>query len=92
MAVVAAVMSIGIGLLATLTMLVMLIAGGANSTPAEITQIKWMMIGVALVGLVGLVGGIWGIVAGRPWLGAGFGIAPLVASIALVVVLVKLEW
>lgn len=87
-----AVLSAVAGGLATLTMLVMLMAGGANSSPAQITQIKWMMIGVALVGVIGLGGAVWAMIAGKPWLGAGLGIAPAVVVIAMIVVLVKLEW
>ena len=92
MAAVFSVLSMAAGALATLMMLVMLMASGANSSPAQILQIKWMMIGVAVIGLGGLVGGIWTLVAGRPWVSAGIGIVPAVAVMVLVVVLVKLEW
>lgn len=92
MASVLAVLSTIAGCLATLTMLVMLMAGGANASPAHITQIKWMMLGISAVGVAGLVGGIWAVVAGRPWLGAGLGGLPVVVVVVLVVVLVKLEW
>jgi hypothetical protein len=91
MAAVFSVLSMAAGALATLMMLVMLMAGGANSSPAQILQIKWMMMGVAVIGLGGLVGGIWTLIAGRPWVSAGIGIMPAVVAIGMFVVLMVVQ-
>jgi len=92
MASVVAVLSTIVGVGATLCMLVMLMAGGANAKPAAITQLKWLMVSVAVVGLASVIAAVWAFVHHRHWLSAGLGIAPLVYAIVLVIVLVQLEW
>lgn len=87
-----AVVSMIIGGLGSLTMLVMLMAGGANSSEAQIRQIKWMMLSVAVVQVLALAGSIWLLVAHRGWASCGVGLIPFIYAIVLVTVLVKLEW
>ncbi len=52
--------------LATLTALVFCMAGGANSTPAQIRALKIWMAGISLLGIAGVVVGIVLIRAGQP--------------------------
>lgn len=90
--IVLAVLSMIIGGLSSLTMLVMLMAGGANSSEVQIRQIKWMMLSVAVVQVLALAGSIWLLIAHRGWSSCGVGLIPLVYAIVLVTVLIKIEW
>ena len=74
---------------ATLMMLVLLLAGSPNSSPQQLAQIKWMMLGVAALGLLGLVGAIVAMVMGKHWPAAGIGIAPAVGVVVLFIVLLQ---
>lgn len=88
----AAVMAVGLnlaGLAASFFLIVMLLAGGANSTPAQLTTLKQLMLAVSIIGLGGLAGGIWAFVAGRHWLSAALGAVPATFVIILVTVLLK---
>ena len=87
-----AILSMIVGILASLTMLVMLMAGGANSSEAQIRQIKWMMLSVAVVQVLALAGSIWLLIEHRGGLACAAGILPFVYAVVLVTVLVKLEW
>lgn len=51
--------------LATLTALVFCMAGGANSTPAQIRALKFWMAGLSLLGVAGVVVGIFLMRAGQ---------------------------
>lgn len=75
-----------------LMFMVMLMAGGANAKPAQITQIKVMLLASAVIGLVCVGGAVWAMVAGRPVTGAWIGAVPGVLCVVTVIVLVKLEW
>jgi len=86
-AAICAVFSMLVGVGATLTMIVLLLAGSPNSTPAQMTQIKMLMLGMAVCGLVCVVGAIWAMVAGRHGLAAGVGIGPMVVAIVMFIVL-----
>lgn len=81
-----------VSVLAVLTFMVMLMAGGANAKPAQITQIKVMLAVSAVVGLGCLGGAVWAMVAGRPMMGACIGVAPAVLCVVAVIVMVKTEW
>lgn len=81
-----------VGLLSSLTTLVMLMAGMANAKPAHLEQGKWMMWGIVLMQVVALGAAIWLMVKHKPWVATVAGIFPLVAVVVLVVVLVKIEW
>ncbi len=87
-----AVLGIVAGAAASLVMIVMLLAGGANAKPETITQIKWLMAATALVGLLAVIGAIWTFTQGKHGLSGALGVAPLVYVIVLTIVLVKLEW
>ena len=87
-----AILSMIVGILASLTILVMLMAGGANSSEAQIRQIKWMMLSVAVVQVLALAGSIWLLIEHRGGLACAAGILPFVYAVVLVTVLVKLEW
>ncbi len=64
--------------LATLTALVFCMAGGANSTPAQIRALKLWMAGLSLLGVAGIVVGIFLIRAGQPNWAAIAAFAPTV--------------
>ena len=87
MAAVVAVFSILAVVGATLTMVVILLAGAPNSKPEHWIQIKMLMLGMGLVRLIGLVGAVWAMVAGRHWLAARIGITPAAAAITMFTVL-----
>ena len=80
-----------VGILATLTMLVMMMAGGANSTAAQISRIKWIMLSIAVVALVSVAGSIWSMVAGRWGTASAVGIVPAVYCVTLAVVFLRME-
>jgi uncharacterized membrane protein YozB (DUF420 family) len=76
--------------LATLMALVFCMAGGANSTPAQIRALKLWMAGLSLLGVAGLVVGIILIRAGQSNWAAVAAIAPTVIfAIILGVALLK---
>jgi len=80
---------VGIG--STLAMLVMMMAGGVNSTDVQISRIKWMMLSIAFVALLSVAASIWAMVAGRLGIAAAVGIIPAVFCATLVVVLLRME-
>ena len=86
------ILSMLIGGISSLTTLVMLLAGGANSTPTQIRQIKWMIASVVLVQVLALAGSIWLLIEKRGWPSCFVGVSPLIFAIVLVIVLVKIEW
>lgn len=76
--------------LATLTALVFCMAGGANSTPAQIRALKLWMAGLSLLGLAGVVVGVILLRAGQPNWAAVAAIAPTVIfAIILGIALLK---
>ena len=81
-----AVLSILAGLLATLIMLVLIMAGGANAKPDDARILKIALLSVLLVGLVGaLVAGVL-IFRGRIGLAAIIGLIPVGFDLALFIV------
>jgi len=81
-----AVLSILAGLLATLIMLVLIMAGGANAKPDDARILKIALLSVLLVGLVGaLVAGVL-IFRGRSGLAAIIGLIPVGFDLALFIV------
>lgn len=87
-----AILSTTAGLLASLTMLVFLMAAMANASQTEIRQGKMMMLGVAAAQVAMLVLGIW-LMAERKHLTAAIvGILPLVGVVTLFIVLLNIEW
>lgn len=76
--------------LATLTALVFFMAGGANSTPAQIRALKLWMAGLFLLGVAGVVAGIILIRAGQPGWAAVAAFAPtIIFGIILGIALLK---
>lgn len=74
---------------ATLMALVFCMAGGANSTPAQIRAIKLWMLGLTLLGAAGVTAGIFLLRAGQPGWAAGVSFAPafIMATILAVALL-----
>lgn len=70
--------------LATLTALVFCLAGGANSTPAQIRALKLWMAGLSLLGFAGVVAGIILIRAGQPNWAA---VAAIIPTVIFVIIL-----
>jgi len=76
--------------LATLTALVFCMAGGANSSPAQIRALKFWMAGLSLLGVAGVVAGIILIRAGQPGWAAVAAFAPtIIFGIILGIALLK---
>lgn len=78
---------------ACLLMVVFLMAGGANSTPKQITQIKWISIATGLAWLICIGGSIFALITSRPpllapWLAA----APIALVIAAFIIMFITEW
>lgn len=69
----------------TLCAVVFCMAGGANSTPAQIRALKLWMAGLTLLGAAGITAGILLMRAGQPGWAAGAAILP---SIIMVVILI----
>ena len=88
----AAILSMVIGLGASATLLVLLMAGGANASPAHVRILKWLMLSVGVIQLSCLAGGIWLLATGRPWPAAGVAAFPIVYAIGVVVVMVVTEF
>lgn len=87
-----AIVASAIGVLSSVTMLVLLAASLANAKPANIQQAKWMALGIGLVQLLSLITAIWLMTRDKHWYAAAAGIFPLVAVLTLVIVLVRIEW
>lgn len=87
-----AILSIVAGLLATLTMLVMIMAGGANAKPNDIRILKIAMVSVIVVGLGATIAAVTLIVRGKSGLAALVGLIPVVFDVALVVVALVTEF
>lgn len=66
-----------VGAMGTLTILTMLMAAGANSTPQQITNLKWMMLTTAVLGLLCLVLGPVLAFRAYPLAGGAVGVLPM---------------
>ena len=76
--------------LATLTALVFCMAGGANSTPAQIRTLKLWMVVISLLGVADVVVGIILIRASQPGWASLAAFAPTVIfAIILLIALIK---
>lgn len=69
----------------SLLTLVLLMAGGANSSPQQILFIKVSMLATAVVCVGCTVAAIWLMIARHPWWALVAGIAPLIFCIALII-------
>lgn len=81
-----------IGMLASLCMLVLMMAGLANANEAHVRQGKWMMWGIVAVQLLSLIAAVWLTVQRKHVAASAVGFVPVVVAITLVVILVKIEW
>ena len=84
-------LSIAAGAVATLLMLVLLMAGCANSTPAKLRLMKQLMLATALAGLAGATMGIAVWTRGRPDAACLWGLAPAAFVVALIIIMLKLR-
>ncbi|HLO41520.1 MAG TPA: hypothetical protein VK176_10890 [Phycisphaerales bacterium] len=89
---IAAIVASIVGVLSSLTMLILLMAGLANAKPAHLQQGKWMMWGIILVQAISLTAAVWLMVRHRHWHAAIAGVSPLIIVIVLIIILVKIEW
>ena len=80
------------GLLSSLCMLVLFMAGLANAKPAQLQQGKWMMWGIVAVQVLSLAAAVWLMVKHKPWIASAAAITPFVVVVVLIVILVKIEW
>lgn len=87
-----AIISSLIGMLASLCMLVLMMAGLANSNEVHLRQGKWMMWGIVAVQIISLVVAIWLMVQRKHAFACAAGFLPVVVVITLLVVLIKIEW
>jgi len=81
-----------IGLVASVTMILMFLFGAANSDPVQIRQMKWMVASVIFVQCLSLGSSIGLLVVERHWLACGAGLFPALYAIVLTTVLVRMEW
>ncbi|MFO0873387.1 MAG: hypothetical protein U0575_05390 [Phycisphaerales bacterium] len=77
---------------ASLVMLVLLMASGANSSPERLREIWILFWSVIAVGLLGLVGALWALAKARHGVAAIAGLVPAAYCMALVVWMVVTEW
>lgn len=71
---------------ATLLMLVMCLAGGANASESEIRMIKLIMLGFSLLSAAGIVAGIFLLRSGHQGWALGSSIAPTLVMTAFLMV------
>ncbi len=77
-----------VGLVASVVLLVLLLAGSPNSSPQQLATIKSWMIATGVVGVLGLVGAVWLMIVRRPMPAAAVGGAPaLFCIIAFIIML-----
>jgi hypothetical protein len=67
--------------LRTLTLLVLCVAGAANSNPQQLREIKLWAFGYGMLGLSGTFGGIAFLFAGRPGLAVITSLSPVLIQI-----------
>ena len=85
-------LSLVAGVGASLTIVTLLLASGANSRPGEASLLKKQILAVALVGAAGLATGVWAWVQGRPWLAAVLGSVPVGFVLILLAVMMRLQF
>jgi hypothetical protein len=71
------------GLAGTLTLLVFMMAGGANSSPAAAQTLVRIMWATAFAGLLCLAGEVALVCGGKPLVGSILGLMPLVVMVGL---------
>lgn len=86
-----AVVSALVSAVASLTMLVLLLACTPNSTPQALAQIKWLMSAVIVVAFVGIGGAVWAMASHKLSLATLLGIAPAFFSAVLLIALLVFQ-
>lgn len=81
-----------LGIIATLTLVVLFLASGANAKPAMLVQIKWFLIASLVVGLGCICLSAWALWQGRDWLAIGSGVFPVLFAIVFLAVLYSIRW
>lgn len=87
-----AIISSLFGMLASLCMLVLMMAGLANSNDVHLRQGKCMMWGIVAVQVVSLIAAIWLMVQRKHLVASMAGFVPVVVVVTLLVILIKIEW
>ena len=77
--------------LATLVSITFCLAGGANSTPMQIRVLKYVMLGVTLLGIAGVTAGIFLMRSGHHGWAAGAAFAPAVIMVLAFIIAMILE-
>lgn len=78
-----AAVSTAAGALASLGLLVLVMASMANSTDAQLAAAKRWMLVIAAGGVIAAAGAVWLALHGRPWTGAAVGGLPVAGMIGL---------
>lgn len=87
-----AVLSILVGLLATLVMMTLVMAGGANAKPNDVRILKVTLVSVLVIGIASAVAATVLVVRGKNGPAALVGLVPVVVNIALVIIAVVTEF
>lgn len=77
------VLAVAGGLVCTLMLVVLFLASMPNSKPDDLRLLKLAGWASFIGGLACAGGAIWLLCVGRPWWGAGVGIVPFIAIIAV---------
>lgn len=80
-----AALAIGAGACGSLMLFVMIMAGGANSTPEQIRVLKWLMLACAVGGLICFAGGVGLVIRSHPALAGAVGVLPMVVLVGLMI-------
>lgn len=79
------------GIVASLFMLVLLLASAPNSKPDEWASIKGSLITISVVGLAGVIGAIWLMIVREPMAASAVGAAPGVFCILSFIIMLKFQ-
>lgn len=82
----AAIAAMIVTVLVTLMAVVFCMAGGANSTPAQVRALKLWMAGLSLLGAAGVTTGILLLRAGQHGWAAGAAILPSIIMVLILIV------
>jgi len=86
------ILSALISLGASLLMLVMLMASGANSSEKQIHQIWIFIWSVIVIGVLSLIAAIWAFIKAQYGLSAAAAIVPAIYCVALLAWMLVTEW
>lgn len=83
MSLIVAIVATGMGLCATLMMVVLLLAAMPNGKPDDLARIRIVMICVLSVGALGTLGATIALVSGKPSIAAMIGFFPTIVVVGL---------